>query len=348
MDIVSFILSLALEKGSDSPSASSVTYDPSTSVGLISTDVQDAIDELSTKLGMKMVTVSELPEIGEEDILYIVPKSTPEQGNFSDEYTWNEIEQDYDKVGDTLISPLPAVTSSDNGKLLGVVSGVWDKVKNPNDNIASAYDSTATYAVGDLCIYNNDLYECNTAISVAEAWDSTHWTQATVAGQLANSGKDVIYYPLTKDGINYNLVNTAIKVSDIISQINSGKIVRLIWVNNLGRAYIFDCYGYTSNNILFVSFGFDTDTYWSIGSVSLDGYSFRSQRNGYLLTMDTRGSASDVGKYIRYNSSGLLEKGTIPKELPAVTSSDEGKFLTVDSSGNWVADDLPDGTNTSY
>ena len=34
---ISFILSLALEKGSDSPSASSVTYDPSTSVGLIST-----------------------------------------------------------------------------------------------------------------------------------------------------------------------------------------------------------------------------------------------------------------------------------------------------------------------
>lgn len=46
---------------------------------------------------------------------------------------------------------------------------------------ASAYDATATYAVGDKVVYQNKLYVCNTAIETAEAWNSSHWTEITLA-----------------------------------------------------------------------------------------------------------------------------------------------------------------------
>lgn len=53
-----------------------------------------------------------------------------------------------------------------------------------NINIASEYDSTATYNYGAYCIYDGVLYRCITAISVAEAWNSTHWTAVMVTGEF--------------------------------------------------------------------------------------------------------------------------------------------------------------------
>ena len=48
-------------------------------------------------------------------------------------------------------------------------------------SMASTYSSSATYAVGDYCWYNGQLYRCNTAITTAEAWTSGHWTAAKIA-----------------------------------------------------------------------------------------------------------------------------------------------------------------------
>lgn len=39
------------------------------------------------------------------------------------------------------------------------------------------YSDTSTYAVGDRVRYSYNSWECNTAISTAEAWDETHWTK---------------------------------------------------------------------------------------------------------------------------------------------------------------------------
>lgn len=53
-------------------------------------------------------------------------------------------------------------------------------------NIADEYSSSSTYAVGDLVIYDGVLYKCTTAISTAEAWNSTHWTQTNVEDEFVN------------------------------------------------------------------------------------------------------------------------------------------------------------------
>lgn len=55
-----------------------------------------------------------------------------------------------------------------------------------NANIAPDYDATSTYAVGDWCIYNGTLYQCNTAIPTAEAFDPTHWTAKKVVDAFAD------------------------------------------------------------------------------------------------------------------------------------------------------------------
>lgn len=53
-------------------------------------------------------------------------------------------------------------------------------VENILQLIASTYDATSTYEVGDYCIYNNLLYKCNTTISTAEDFDDTKWDQTTL------------------------------------------------------------------------------------------------------------------------------------------------------------------------
>lgn len=49
---------------------------------------------------------------------------------------------------------------------------------------APAYDSTATYAKGDRCTYEGQLYIAKDAISTAEDWTASHWTATTESAQL--------------------------------------------------------------------------------------------------------------------------------------------------------------------
>lgn len=90
--------------------------------------------------------------------------------------------------------------------------------------VGDKYDSTATYAVGDYCIYDDKLYKCNTAISTAEAWNASHWTDTTIA-EVLQTIPVVVDNLTTNDGtkalsaaqgktLNSNLANLETLISD--------------------------------------------------------------------------------------------------------------------------------------
>ena len=53
-------------------------------------------------------------------------------------------------------------------------------------NLAADYDPTATYNVGDYCMYHNELFVCTTDISVAEEWDGSHWQRTSMSDIVGN------------------------------------------------------------------------------------------------------------------------------------------------------------------
>lgn len=72
----------------------------------------------------------------------------------------------------------------------GLQSDVGDlqtDVGNLQDDISDAYDDTATYAEGEIVIYDGVLYECTVTggITTPESWDPTHWTATTIKALLA-------------------------------------------------------------------------------------------------------------------------------------------------------------------
>ena len=81
---------------------------------------------------------------------------------------------------------IPAYPSNDGWFTFKSVNGTLGWVSDSYDYVAPQYDDESTYDVGDLVMVNNALYRCTTAITVAEPFDSTHWTQTDVAGELAS------------------------------------------------------------------------------------------------------------------------------------------------------------------
>lgn len=65
----------------------------------------------------------------EEGVIYLVPNGDAGDNTFDE---WMYLNDSFEKIGSSTANILPAVTSSDNGKVLMVVNGNWTKASIPS------------------------------------------------------------------------------------------------------------------------------------------------------------------------------------------------------------------------
>ena len=176
------------------------------------------------------------------------------------------------------------------------ITGAINELHAINGYNYDAYDDTATYAVGDLCIYNNTLYKCTTAITTAEAWNVSHWAQTSIAGEISElkSGKaDISDIPT--------------KTSDLSNDSGFPVVTNVSWGQSMSINYI------KSNFLLFV--GDRVFSLWFSGS----GYANPSIRNlGSNQSSSGSGSTSIDDVTVTRTSSGFTVTTTANATLTVI------------------------------
>ena len=75
----------------------------------------------------------------------------------------------------------------DSSTALSTANGASAKADGAIASIAESFETTNTYAVGDLVIYNSLLYRCFEAVTVPGTWTgSSNWTRVDVDALIAN------------------------------------------------------------------------------------------------------------------------------------------------------------------
>lgn len=176
-------------------------------------------------------------------------------------------------------------------------------------NISAEYSASSTYAVGDIVLKDEQLYECNTAISTAEAWTAAHWTAVTVGEKVAdlkaetNTLKDDIL-DITKMGLS--VIEQTVS-QDIISH-RTGKVwKRKVWKYSVNQTA--DCPALDDYNdgvaVPFTDAAIGSDPY-------MDAYRvFRWMHCNYYREADGTARLITIEGYSDYAETGSVDVGTL-------------------------------------
>lgn len=201
-------------------------------------------------------------------------------------------------------------------------------------SIATPYDETHTYSVGDVVSRDYTIYRCTTDISVAEPWTQAHWTQTSINQELARFAtvartgdyNDLINKPDVDDVVILNYGTATL--SQIGTAVNAGKLV-LVGRSSGGHDY----YGYLAEYAYGAySFVYKDGNYLVEMKISPDGGDGTwSMTSIHIPTVDQTFDGTSG-----HAQSGVAIAGELAniRNVPASTSSDAGKVLTVDSQGD--------------
>lgn len=225
-------------------------------------------------------------------------------------------------VGDTytVIDEGNAMYLWDGTEWIEQNSGIYDSVAAI---IASNYDNTATYDVGDYAVYQKKLYKCSTEISVPEDWTAAHWTETDIATEI--EGLEASKISATEKGVANGVAtldaNTKIpeeqipdKFDDVVYGYYDATTTHKFYKENtytteitavVGKLYVTQdthiCYSYTGNDFVKVGSGLslgetENDAYrGDRGKTAYDDSQTNKEHIGDLESLETTAQSSLVG-----------------------------------------------------
>ena len=110
----------------------------------------------------------------------------------------------------------------------------------PDNIVSDVYSSSKTYAKGDYCIRNNTLYRCTTAITTAEAWNSSHWTATQVDDELTSLNSTLANYALKSNALMFQGYINKTDANDLVDSgiyYNTNVVTTNIPSNNVQWCY---------------------------------------------------------------------------------------------------------------
>lgn len=190
-------------------------------------------------MAFELIKVSELPELTTPSDPNVIPI---QDGDYLKRISFENLKE---AVTDDVADDLAAEVTAREGAVSDEATARGNADTAILADLASSYSASSTYAVGDYCTKDGQLYRCTTAISTAEAWTAAHWSAVALGDDtrdlrsaLSDVKNDLSQNYIQKDGyhevapenisgvlISGNIFSDAeLSATDKYVNVNNGKL----------------------------------------------------------------------------------------------------------------------------
>ena len=221
---------------------------------------------------------------------------------------------------------LPAVTSADNGKVLTVVNGTWspELVIKNIDTISAMKITMSNGGANSACLPPLTFNDPATG-EVANLVVNSDYTM-DCSSSIVTGSMSLTGAP---DVANANL--PAVFDIDFINAVNIKKYSNIKMTNAVAFPYSLAKnikIEVSEDGVSFITVYDESTLDWTVSPKEFNIY-------GDPVSNLPIPTIADAGKFLGVDSNGDWELGNVPNEVPTPTSADAGKVLGVDSNGDW-------------